>query len=31
MKGFGEFPKEFITGYDGDIDNLMAITDKIKF
>ena len=31
MKGFGEFPQRFIKEYDGDIDNLMKITEKIVF
>jgi hypothetical protein len=30
MKGFGEFPPKAIKEYDADIDNLMAIADKIK-
>jgi len=30
MKGFGVFPQKLIKEYDSDIDQLMAITDKIK-
>lgn len=30
QKGFGEFPKEMIKEYDNDIDELMALTEKIK-
>jgi len=30
MKGFGEFPQIHIKEYDGDIDQLMAITEKIN-
>lgn len=31
MKGFGEFPQKMVKEYDNDIDELMAIADKIKF
>jgi len=31
MKGFGEFPQKTVKDYDNDIDELIAITDKIKF
>jgi len=31
MRGFGEFPKEFVDEYDNDIDSLLNITEKIKF
>ena len=30
MKGFGEFPQKQGKEYDGDIDQLMAIAEKIK-
>ena len=30
MKGFGEFPQKLIKEYDGDLDQLMAITEKIN-
>ncbi len=31
MKGFGEFPQKFIKDYDKDIDDLMAISEKLTF
>jgi hypothetical protein len=31
LKGFGEFPQKLIKGFDKDIDELMAIADKIKY
>ena len=30
MKGFGEFPQKLIKEYDTDIDQLMAVAEKIK-
>jgi hypothetical protein len=30
MKGFGEFPQRLIKEYDGDIEHLMTITEKLK-
>ncbi len=30
IKGFGEFPQKMVRIYDKDIDELMAITEKIK-
>ena len=29
VKGFGEFPQKLIKEYDGDLDNLIAITEKM--
>jgi hypothetical protein len=31
MKGFGDFPQRFIKDYDKDIDDLMAMSEKIVF
>ena len=31
LKGFGDFPQKLVKEYDRDIDELMAIADKIKY
>ncbi len=31
LKGFGDFPQKLVKEYDIDIDELMAIADKIKY
>jgi hypothetical protein len=31
LKGFGDFPQKLVIEYDRDIDELMAIADKIKY
>lgn len=30
-KGFGEFPKELVKEYDSDVEELLAVTEKIVF
>jgi len=31
LKGFGDFPQQLVKEYDRDIDELMAIADKIRY
>jgi hypothetical protein len=31
LKGFGDFPQKMVKEYDRDIDELMAIADKIRY